>query len=134
MKKIFLVLCLLMTYGTVFGQSHVVVKNGQSGTSYQVWVATAVFQIISADYAGAYSCYTLKSLAGTFWFDYDTTVSTWASAGLTYKVNGLTGESGKIVANEHKTINGILGSGLWVISNTLAGGCTIQVDINRLYQ
>jgi len=132
MKRLLMVACLLIIGGLVYAQSHVVIDNGRSGTAYQVWVATAVYNIIPSDYAGAYSCYTLKSLAGTFWFDFDSTVSATAS-GLTYKVNGVTGESAKIVANESVTINGTLGSGVWAISNSLSPGCTIQVIINRLY-
>ncbi len=133
MKKLLMAVCMITIYGLSFAQTHVIQDNGRSGIAYQIYIGTSAYNLIDANYAGTYSCYTLKVLAGTIWYDYDAVISTWASAGLTYKINGLTGESNKMVANETKIENGILGDGLWIISNSIASGATVQFDCKRLY-
>lgn len=133
MKRLLIAVCMMMIYGVSFSQTHVVQDNGRSGVAYQIYIGTSSYNLIESDYAGTYSCYTLKVLAGTIWYDYDAVISTWASAGLNYKNNGKTGESNKMVTNEVKIENGILGDGLWIISNSIASGATVQFDCKRLY-
>ena len=136
MKRVMIVMGIMAISVFTYAQSHVVIDNGRGGDTYKVWVGTTPYELIPATSAGAKTCYTVKAMEGQYWFDYDSTVSTWNA--VTYNAVGMragvkTGENAQIKVNEHITINGILGTPMYIVSD-LTTGCTVQVIENTSYE
>lgn len=135
MKKIIgigMFMVLFVSYGLC--QSVTTLNAGRDADVWTVWVGTTPYKLISGDYAGTYTGYTAKSLAGTFWTDFDTTVSTWnTSRSANETINGyVTGEDWKTPVNGNFRIDGLLGVQVYVVSD-LTTGCTIQIMVNKIY-
>lgn len=136
MKKAIMAIVLIFVAGTVMAQSITLISNGRGGDTYKVWVGTSPYALISAETAGAKTCYTVKAMEGQFWFDFDTTVSTWNAQ--SYNLVGMragvkTGENAQIKTSEHITLNGMLGCPMYIVSD-LTTGCTVQVIENTIHE